>query len=83
MAEKKKGDSKEKPAKKMVVRSSSDYVGANVRDKEGKVISYIPDGKRVTVIGEFDTKKERTEISGTDHSGKNVKGSVLTSVLHW
>lgn len=82
MAERKKTESENKIEIKKVVKAGSNYVGANVRDKEGKIISYIPNGKQVTVTGSFDPKKERTEIIGKDDTGKEVKGTVLTSTPH-
>lgn len=82
MAEKKKTETEKRTEIKKVIEAGSNYAGANVRDKNGNIITYIPNGKQVIVSGSFDPKKERTEIAGTDHSGKEVKGSVLTSVLH-
>lgn len=82
MAEKKKTETGKTTEIKKVIKVGSNYVGANVRDKNGNIITYIPNGKQVIVSGSFDPKKERTEIIGKDNAGKEVKGTVLTSTLH-
>lgn len=73
----------EKTAKsvKMIVSTSDDYVGVNVRNKDDKVIGIIPNGNKVTLIGKFDESKERTYVSGRGTEGKIIKGTVLTSCL--
>lgn len=84
MAEKKaqtKAKTETKAEIKKTINAGANYVGANVRDKDGKIISYIPNGKQVVVTDSFDPKRERTNIIGIDKSGNEVKGSVLTAVL--
>lgn len=84
MAEKKstvKSSISKEVAKTKRIKSSAQYIGANVRDEKGNIIDFIKNGTEVEIMEDISKSGDRVKIKGTSSSGNIVTGTVLKSCL--